>query len=181
MNISLFLSSGTATDSCNSGNSFLPTILIVFILLGIVMFVMPLFNKRKDQEKNEARNSISVGDVILTIGGIIGTVIDVETTPEGGQRFTIETGTESNKSTLTFDINALYSFISRGEIYLKRKAEEDAAKAEAERLAKEAKLAKKKGGKDKPSDYKPPEDEAFSDFGSFEEDSQENTQEDNKE
>ncbi len=146
MSISLFLTDGGAAESCSSGGNYLPIMLVLLGLIFVVMFIIPMFQKKKDKEKLDLRDTLSEGDVIITIGGIVGTVISVNTTPTGKQ-FTIETGEEGRKSTMTFDIQALYNFISRGEVYLAKKAEEDAKKAEEERIAAQEKAAKKGGKK----------------------------------
>ena len=51
---------------------------LVFIASIVLMFVvMTMSQKKKNKKEQELRDSIKIGDEIITIGGIIGKVISV--------------------------------------------------------------------------------------------------------
>lgn len=56
--------------------SVLMNILIVVPVLLMLVF-MAISQKKKSKKEQELRNSIKVGDEIITIGGIVGTVVSV--------------------------------------------------------------------------------------------------------
>ncbi|MCQ2385811.1 MAG: preprotein translocase subunit YajC [Clostridia bacterium] len=53
---------------------------IIMLVLIIVVFYFFLIRPQKKQEKeaNDMRNSLSVGDEVVTIGGIIGQIVSVK-------------------------------------------------------------------------------------------------------
>ena len=67
------------------------------LVLTVVVFYFFAIRPQKKQEKETAamRNSIEVGDEIITIGGIIGTVIIVK-----DDKMMIETGNDRTKLTI---------------------------------------------------------------------------------
>lgn len=70
---------------------------IIMLVLTVVVFYFFAIRPQKKQEKEAAdmRNSISVGDEIITIGGIIGTVIIIK-----DDKMMIETGNDRSKLTI---------------------------------------------------------------------------------
>ena len=58
------------------------------------------------------RESLVAGDVIETVGGIIGKIVTVNNN-SGEREFIIETGEEGRRTTLTVDAKALYRVISQ--------------------------------------------------------------------
>lgn len=86
----------------------------LLVVLVIVLLVVPMFtNKKRAKQTQELHNSLHPGDVIKTVGGIIGTVKEVRQITPNDREMVIETGDGDNKTTMTFDINALYQVISR--------------------------------------------------------------------
>ena len=70
------------------------------ILMIVGMFVLLYFfairpQKKQEREVAEMRNSIQVGDEIITIGGIIGTVLIIK-----DDKMMIETGNDRTKLTI---------------------------------------------------------------------------------
>ena len=53
------------------------TIVMVVAFIAIFYFFMIRPQKKQEKETNEMRNSLSVGDEITTIGGIIGKVVSI--------------------------------------------------------------------------------------------------------
>ena len=122
---------------------------VTWVFLGILglavigLFAYRTFSKKKSQENSEnQKNSLNPGDKIMTVGGIVGTIVEVLSLDKG-KEIIIETGSEDRKTTMTLDISAIYIITERGE--LSKAAMELAAQKkadeEAERLA--AKNAKK--------------------------------------
>lgn len=76
------------------GNSIMT---IVMLLLVVVFFYFFLIRPQKKQEKEAAnmRNSLEIGDEVVTIGGIIGQIVKIK-----GETVTIATG--KDRTTLRF-------------------------------------------------------------------------------
>ena len=90
--IACFLFSGCAPagaasgDSAATGSSYSGIIVLVVMLVVFYFFLIRPENKKK-KKAEEMRNSLSVGDKITTIGGMVGKVVDVS-----GDLITFETG-----------------------------------------------------------------------------------------
>ena len=73
------------TSTSGGGNLQMILILVVFFLIMYFIMIRP---EKKKQKKIEAmRNALTVGDEIVTIGGIMGVVVNVTE-----DNITIETG-----------------------------------------------------------------------------------------
>ena len=70
------------------------TILIIYIvvIVAAMYFFMIRPNKKKQQQEEQMRNSIEVGNEIVTIGGIFGKVIAIKE-----DSFIIESGPDHSK------------------------------------------------------------------------------------
>lgn len=115
---------------------FDPTMIIMLVaMIAIFYFLMIRPENKRKKEAEEMRNSLSNGDSITTIGGIVGTVVDVKE-----DKFVIETS--ADRVRIEFCKWALSTNESAAE----------RAKAQQEKLAAErakAKAAKKAAkGKD---------------------------------
>lgn len=56
----------------------LTTILMIVLGIGALYFLMIRPQKKQEKEAANMRNSLSVGDEITTIGGIIGKVVSIK-------------------------------------------------------------------------------------------------------
>ena len=73
----MLLEASTTTTGTNNGGSLLS--LLLFPVLLIIMYIFMIRPQRKQEKEATAmRNSLSVGDEVTTIGGIIGRVINVK-------------------------------------------------------------------------------------------------------
>ncbi|MBQ4072706.1 MAG: preprotein translocase subunit YajC [Clostridia bacterium] len=92
-------------DAGNGGNSWVMiAILGVFFVIMIVMTVIP---QRKQKKKmQDMMNSITVGDKIMTIGGFVGTITEINTDTD---RYTVNVGTEENPVNVVIVKNAVRS------------------------------------------------------------------------
>ena len=88
--MNLFL---TAEASAAAGGSSM----IIMLVLMFAIFYFLIIRPQKKQEKKtaERRSSIKAGDEIVTIGGIIGTVVIVR-----DDKIMIETGNDKTKLTI---------------------------------------------------------------------------------
>ncbi len=73
-----------------------PSILMSLVSLGLVFVVFYLFlirpQNKRDKEQQKMRQSIEVGNDVVTIGGIIGTVVSIK-----DDTIVIETSGDRNK------------------------------------------------------------------------------------
>ncbi|MBR2446757.1 MAG: preprotein translocase subunit YajC [Clostridia bacterium] len=65
------------TNQGGGGGQIIMTIIMVVLVGVFFYFFMIRPQKKQEKEINEMRNSLSVGDEITTIGGIIGKVISI--------------------------------------------------------------------------------------------------------
>lgn len=81
-------------------------LLIVLVIALIGMFVWSTYsNKKRQKQMQEQLASIQPGYQIKTIGGICGTVVEVN---KEENTFVLETGTADQKSYMKFDMQAIY-------------------------------------------------------------------------
>ena len=109
-------------------------LLPIIAMIAIFYFMLIRPEKKRKKEAEELRNSLKVGDEIITIGGITGTVVDVKE-----EKFVIETGAdcvriEFQKGALSTNESAVKAAEEKA-----KKAAEDQAKAKAAKKAKKNK------------------------------------------
>lgn len=111
--ISSVLSSTEGTQNGDNTGSDI----VLYVIIGVVavaVIAMLLFTnisrKKQAKKKEEMLNSLAPGDIIETVGGIIGTILSTRNS-SAGKEFIIETGEEGRKTTLTVDVQALYLVI----------------------------------------------------------------------
>ncbi len=87
---------------------------IMFAILGVLLVVMLVTSmmQRKKQKKQaeEMTNNLVLGCIVTTIGGIVGTLVEID--EENGCYF-IETGSYKDKHTLQIVKNAIFSVRSQ--------------------------------------------------------------------
>lgn len=86
-----FATSGTGDVAASGSNQY------SFIILMVVLFVAMYFftirpQKKRQKEEQEMRNSLEIGDEIITIGGIVGRVVTIRE-----DDIVIETGADRTK------------------------------------------------------------------------------------
>ena len=85
----------TASEASSTGifgNGMLGTILLFAVLILAMYFLMIRPQKKRDKEQKMMRDALAVGDEIVTIGGIAGTVVSVRE-----DSIVIETGSDRDK------------------------------------------------------------------------------------
>lgn len=101
------------------------SMLIMFvIIIAFFYFLMIRPQKKKDKEQKDMRDSIQIGDEIMTIGGIVGIVVK-----KTEDTIVIETG--GDKSKLRIKIWAIQENITISEKVAASKAEKTKAMMEA--------------------------------------------------
>ncbi len=121
-----------------------------YIVLGVLLVLLVVYfvwssksmKKREENRQKTLDESMKVGAEIMTIGGLIGTIVEVS---EDGESFVIETGTDDKKSYIKMAKVAFHSLIvtetDDDADKTEEKAEEKTAEAPAEET--EAKEEKK--------------------------------------
>lgn len=126
-------------DTANNNTATIIFIVLLVVLI-IALLVIPMFtNKKRAKQTEELHRSLKPGDLIKTVGGIIGTIKDVRTVSPVDKEMVIETGEGDNKTTMVLDIQALYQVISRAPSAVAvQETSEDTASAEAAPAAEQA-------------------------------------------
>ena len=122
----------TTADASSTGDGGMSMIIMLVAMVAIFYFMMIRPENKRKKEAEAMRSALKVGDKITTIGGIVGTVVDVKE-----DKFVIETS--ADRVRVEFQKWALSTNESGAE-----RAKEEAKKAEeAKAKAKAAKKADK--------------------------------------
>ena len=124
-----FLETASATSAGNLITLVLPMV-IVIVFMYLILY---LPQRRQEKKDTEMRNSIDVGDEVVTIGGIVGKIVRIKE-----DRILMETGTSKMK------IEILKSAV--GSV-VGKKAEEKAAEAKDQKAEEEEKPAPRRDKK----------------------------------
>ena len=119
----------TTTDAMGGMGS---TVIMLVVMIGVFYFMLIRPENKRKKEAEEMRSSVRKGDKITTIGGIVGTVVDVKES-----RIVIETGADQVRMEL------MKWAISSNETAVAAAKEEARKRQEARAKAKAAKKAEK--------------------------------------
>ena len=119
----------TTTDAMGGMGS---TILMLAMMIGVFYFMLIRPENKRKKEAEQMRSAVKKGDKITTIGGIVGTIVDVKET-----RIVLETGADQVR------IELEKWAISTNETAAANKKAEAKKAAEAKAKAKAAKKADK--------------------------------------
>jgi len=133
--ITFQLLANTPSGSQGGGST---TVWMVVLLLFFVVYMFFISRRDKKQKKEEAamRDSMKVGDEVLTIGGIMGRVVSVK-----DDSVVIETGADRNK--IRFTKTAIATNVSADNRVKEAKAAQEAAKQVAKKQKKAGSSEKK--------------------------------------
>ncbi len=126
-----FLEAG-AGDQVQTVSS-LPMILMLVAMVAVFYFLLIRPENKRKKESEKMRNELKVGDEITTIGGIVGTVVNIKE-----DKFVIETGADQVRIEFlkwALSSNETATAAAKEEA---KKAEEAKAKKQAEKKAKKA-------------------------------------------
>ena len=68
----------TATGTENVTGGMTSTVIMLIVMLGVFYFMLIRPENKRKKEAEAMRSSVKKGDHITTIGGIVGTVVDVK-------------------------------------------------------------------------------------------------------
>ena len=114
------------------GNPLASTIIMLVAMVAIFYFMLIRPENKRKKEAETLRNNVKVGDQITTIGGIVGTVVNVKE-----EKFIIETGADQVR------VELMKWALSTNDSAAAAAKEEAAKKAEEKAKAKAAKKAQK--------------------------------------
>ena len=120
------------TTTAAGSDGMMSSMLMLAIMFAVFYFMMIRPENKRKKETEEMRAAIRNGDQITTIGGIIGTVVDVKE-----DKIVIETSADRVR------IEFAKWGVSSNETAAKRAEEESKKRKEAEAKAKAAKKAAK--------------------------------------
>ena len=84
---------GTDAGKANGGTGSMITMILLYgVIIAVFYFILIRPQSKQKKKEEEMRNSIEVGDTIVTIGGIVGRVVSVK-----DDDIVIETGADRNK------------------------------------------------------------------------------------
>lgn len=122
------------TDATSAGAGMGSTIIMLVLMLAIFYFMLIRPENKRKKEAEQMRSAVKKGDKITTIGGVVGTVVDVKE-----NNIVLETSADQVR--IEFAKWAISSNETAAEA-----AKEEAKKAqEAKAKAKAAKKAEKSG------------------------------------
>lgn len=87
----VLLAAAKKTTTTSSGSATFLIVLVLIALAGYFLFLRP--QQQKARRQRALQSEIEVGDEVLTVGGIVGTVLAIDT-----QRVTILTGVDADGS-----------------------------------------------------------------------------------
>ena len=122
----------TTTDG--TGASMMSTIVMLVLMIAVFYFMLIRPENKRKKEAKEMRSAVKKGDQITTIGGIVGTVVDVKE-----NNIVIETSADQVR------IEFAKWAISSNETAAAAAKEDAKKKQEAKAKAKAAKKAEKAG------------------------------------
>ena len=73
----------------DGGGGMMGTILMLVAMIGVFYFMLIRPENKRKKEAEKMRTALKTGDQVTTIGGIVGTVVDVKS-----EKFVLETGAD---------------------------------------------------------------------------------------
>jgi len=104
------------------GGGLMSTLPMLLVMAGIFYFLIIRPQKKREKQAKEMRDSLEVGDEILTVGGILGRVVSIR---EESDSLLIETGSANTK--IRISRGAVQSNLSALEKQEKEKEAKQAA------------------------------------------------------
>ena len=120
----------TGTTTTGTGPDMMSTILMLVVMLGIFYFMLIRPENKRKKEAEQLRSSLKTGDMVTTIGGIVGKVVSIK-----DDKFVLETSADQVRIEFckwAISTNDSAAAAAKEE---KQKAEEAKAKAKAAKKA----------------------------------------------
>ena len=115
----------TATASAGLGS----TVIMMVVMLGVFYFMLIRPENKRKKEAEQMRSAVKKGDEIVTIGGIVGTVVDVKE-----KNIVLETGADQVR--IEFEKWAISSNATAEAAAKEKAKKEQEAKAKAKAVKK---------------------------------------------
>ena len=112
----------------------MPTIVMLVVMIGVFYFMLIRPENKRKKEAEEMRSSIKVGDRITTIGGIVGTVVNVK-----DDKFVLETSADQVRIEFLKWAVSANDTANEAAKEAAKKAQEEKAKKKAEKMAAKSK------------------------------------------
>ena len=77
------------TTTTDASGGLMSTMIMMGLMLGIMYFMLIRPENKRKKEAEQMRSSVKTGDFVTTIGGIMGTVVNVK-----DEKIVIETGAD---------------------------------------------------------------------------------------
>ena len=129
-----FLESAAGNGEAMPGGSMTSTIIMLVIMAAIFYFMLIRPENKRKKDAEQMRSSLQVGDMITTIGGIVGKVVSIK-----DEKFVIETGADQVRiefAKWALSTNETGAERAKAE---EKKAQEAKAKAKAQKKAEKGK------------------------------------------
>ena len=113
--------------------SIMPTILMLLAMVAVFYFMLIRPENKRKKEAESMRNALKVGDTVTTIGGVVGTVVNIKE-----DKFVLETSADQVRiefAKWALSTNETAAAAAKEDA---KKAEEARAKKQAEKKAKKA-------------------------------------------
>jgi len=110
------------------------TVIMLAVMIGVFYFMLIRPENKRKKEAEEMRSSIKVGDRITTIGGIVGTVVNVK-----DDKFVLETGADQVRIEFLKWAVSANDTANEAAKEAAKKAQEEKAKKKAEKKAAKSK------------------------------------------
>ena len=88
----ILLTTTDTTSTAGTTASLLSMILPFALVILVMYFLMIRPQKKKDKQLQDMRSALEIGDIVTTIGGIVGRVVALK-----DDTVVLETGTERNR------------------------------------------------------------------------------------
>ena len=116
----------------NGSGDLMTTVIMMVAMVAIFYFMLIRPENKRKKEEEEMRAALKVGDEIVTVGGIVGKIVDVK-----GENIVIESGADRVR------IELVKQAVGSNNSAAARAAEEAKKAEEAKAKAKAAKQAEK--------------------------------------
>ena len=120
----------TATVDASAGLG--STVIMMVVMLGVFYFMLIRPENKRKKEAEQMRSAVKKGDQIVTIGGIVGTVVDVKE-----KNIVLETGADQVR--IEFEKWAISSNATAEAAAKEKAKKEQEAKAKAKAVKKAGK------------------------------------------
>ena len=118
------------TETATAAGGMTSTIIMLVMMMAVFYFMLIRPENKRKKEAEEMRSSVKTGDKITTIGGIVGTVVNVKE-----DKLVIETGADQVRIELAKWAMSTNETAAEAKKAEAKKAQEAKAKAKAAKKA----------------------------------------------